>query len=32
MPTRKEQNHNEQYVPVVTIDHIFSLLSNPEAE
>lgn len=26
------QYHNEQYVPVTTIDHIFSLLSNSEAE
>ena len=26
------QYHNEQYVPVTTIDHIFSLLSSPERE
>ena len=26
------QYHDEPYVPVATIDHIFSLLSNPEAE
>lgn len=26
------QYHNEQYVPVTTIDHIFSLLSSPEKE
>lgn len=30
--TSTGQYHDEQYVPVVTIDHIFSLLSNPEAE
>lgn len=30
--TSNGQYHDEQYVPVVTIDHIFSLLSNPEAE
>ena len=30
--TSDGQYHDEQYVPVVTIDHIFSLLSNPEAE
>lgn len=26
------QYHNEQYVPVATIDHIFTLLSSPERE
>lgn len=26
------QYHNEQYVPVTTIDHIFTLLSSPERE
>lgn len=26
------QYHNEQYVPVTTIDHIFALLSSPERE
>lgn len=30
--TSNGQYHDEQYVPVVTIDHIFSLLSNPEKE
>ena len=30
--TSNGQYHDEQYVPVITIDHIFSLLSNPEAE
>ena len=28
--TSNGQYHDEQYVPVVTIDHIFSLLTNPE--
>lgn len=28
--TSNGQYHDEQYVPVVTIDHIFSLLSSPE--
>lgn len=28
--TSDGQYHDEQYVPVVTIDHIFSLLTNPE--
>lgn len=28
--TASGQYHDEQYVPVVTIDHIFSLLTNPE--
>ena len=30
--TSTGQYHDEQYVPVVTIDHIFSLLSDHEAE
>lgn len=30
--TSNGQYHDEQYVPVVTIDHIFSLLTNPEKE
>lgn len=30
--TSTGQYHDEQYVPVVTIDHIFSLLSDNEAE
>lgn len=30
--TSNGQYHDEQYVPVVTIDHIFSLLSNHETE
>ena len=30
--TSNGQYHDEQYVPVVTIDHIFSLLSDHEAE
>ena len=30
--TSTGQYHDEQYVPVVTIDHIFSLLTNPEKE
>lgn len=30
--TSNGQYHDEQYVPVVTIDHIFSLLSSPEKE
>ena len=30
--TSTGQYHDEQYVPVVTIDHIFSLLTNSEKE
>lgn len=30
--TSNGQYHDEQYVPVVTIDHIFSLLTNSEKE
>ena len=30
--TSTGQYHDEQYVPVVTIDHIFSLLTSPEKE